>query len=442
MLVQFSIKNYRSFYETATLSVVASNLVSRDKELDENNTLSVSGVNLLKSVAVYGANAGGKSNLIKALRFVRRLVLNSSKESQADDEINVEPFRLMPGAEEESSTFEIIFIVNEQRYRYGFEVNKRCVLAEWLYYTPSKREHKLFERESGTPINISNSFEEGKGLEARTRDNALFVSVCAQFNGKVSKTVLTWFRRLIILSGYDDDALYLTRTLNSITTDARREQIASFIRKLDTGIDNLHIESSEGFVPPRGISQEDALNMFSDDFRKKLLEVSNNVGYTEHRRYNAEGEAVDAINFNLSTDESEGTKKLVAFAHPILDALERGRVLVIDELDVKLHHRITSFLIDQFNSSQSNSKGAQLIFTTHDVGLLTPTTFRRDQIWFVEKNRYGSSSLYSLADYKLGNRRIRNDASYGKDYLDGRYGAIPLIGSAPLELVGWGGDAE
>jgi uncharacterized protein len=190
MLVQFSVGNFRSFKDVVTLDLTATNLVSKNKEVDENNVFEApGGLQLLKSVVLYGANASGKSNLLKALEFMKTFVNDSAKESQAGDLIKTEPFLLDSETENAPSFFEIVFILDKVRYRYGFEVTTKEVVSEWLYYTPNKKESYLFTRDK-QKIKISRNFSEGKGLQERTRNNVLFLSVVSQFNGDIAAIVI------------------------------------------------------------------------------------------------------------------------------------------------------------------------------------------------------------------------------------------------------------
>lgn len=412
MLIQFQVANYRSFKEPEIFSMVAAKISSKDKSIDVNNVINLSdNPDLLTSAAIYGANASGKSNLITAMRFMKTFVLNSLQDFQADEVIGVEPFRLSEETIDLPSSFEIVFILDDRRYRYGFEVDTEKVVSEWLYHVPSSRETRLFER-NGENISISSAFREGKTeLFALTRHNALFLSVVAQFNGELSRKILRWFRGLGISSGLNDRS-YRLYTIQNLEKDRYRDEIIDFVRRLDLGISDIEIEheitdyqqSLPGFgVEPRPITRS--------------------VVKTAHRKFDIEGKPSTIENFNLDLHESEGTRKLFAFAGPIIDTLQSGKILIVDELDARLHPLITCAIIDLFNSVRNNPHRAQLVFTTHDTNLLSNKLFRRDQIWFAEKDKKGATHLYSLVEFK-----VRNDASFEKDYVSGRYGAIPFIG--------------
>ncbi|MCP9493488.1 MAG: ATP-binding protein [Pyrinomonadaceae bacterium MAG19_C2-C3] len=424
MLIQFTVGNYKSFKDNVTFSMVAANLVSQDKSLDANNTFEAgSKIKLLKSAAIYGANASGKSNLVQALKFMRAFVLNSSRETQAKDSIPVEPFRLSTETENAPSFFEVIFLLEGKKYRYGFEADGERVHSEWLFHTPANKEAKLFSRE-GDKFTRTAAFKEGKDIDERTRDNALFVSVVAQFNGKISQRVLGWFEDLHIVSGLKDtDSRYNTAEI--LEDDLLKRDVLPFIKQRDLGIEDVKIEH----VP---MNESKLVKNLTDDaliklFLEKYGDTKDSIVKTVHKKFSNNGRVSSYVDFDLADNESEGTKKLFAFASSFCAARAAGHTLIIDELDARLHPLITLSIIRFFNSKESNPNNAQLIFTTHDTNLLSNKNFRRDQIWFTEKNKYGATDLYSLAEYK-----VRNDASYEKDYIAGRYGAIPFIGNLKI----------
>jgi uncharacterized protein len=418
-LIEFSVANFRSFKSRATLSLVASNkLVSRDPRLDAGSTFRVDDdLVLLKGAAIYGANASGKSNLLTAVRFMKGMVLNSSKETAATQPISVEPFRL---GESNSgpSHFEVVFLLQDTTYRYGFEADSRSIHAEWLFAKLGPRETKLFTRRGSTFSLSRAEFKEGKGLEDRTRPNALFLSVVAQFNGTVALRLQRWFAEsLRVISGLDDEG-YRNYTVARCDDDAWRKSILEFVRTMDVGIDDLSVskvplsETLPASMPP------ELRQLLVTHSEQEISKVA-----TIHTTFDANGNPVGREVFDIQSHESEGTKKVFALAGPVLDTLTKGRVLFVDELDARLHPLITMSLVRLFNSEATNPQQAQLVFTTHDTNILQSDLLRRDQIWFTEKDRTGSTSVYSLLEY-----RPRNDASLAKNYIHGRYGAVPFVG--------------
>ncbi len=422
MLIEFSVGNYRSFKDEVTLSMVAANLTSKNKELDTSNVIAVDQkLSLLTSAAIYGANASGKSNLIAAIRFMRTFVLSSSRETQITDTIAAEPFRLSTATEHEPATFEMVFLLQGTKYRYGFATTTKRVVDEWLYYVPTTREALLFERKLDT-IEVKGNFKEGRGLEERTRPNALFLSVVAQFNGQVATQILRWFQRLNVSFGISETHDMLN-ALTRFENETLRPNIVSFVQQLDLGISDIHIQRSTMKPPKLPHDAPEDIRLFFDNLEKAEAEQISIL--TRHRKYNENNEPVEWIDFELDEDESEGTQKIFALAYPIIHTLRYGTILVIDEIDARLHPLITCEIIKLFNSVATNPHKAQLIFTTHDTNLLSTDMLRRDQIWFTEKTRQGASQLYSLAEYKYN---VRNDAAFEKNYIEGRYGAIPFIG--------------
>ncbi len=417
MLIEFSVGNYKSFRDVETFSMVATKIKAKDSEVDENNTFKIDDdLSLLKSAAIYGANASGKSNFAEALRFMRNFAKNSSKETQSTDSIPIEEFRLSSSNSGKPSFFQIVFLLDGKQYRYGFEVSAYEVISEWLFYVPNVKETKLFERRNGKII-LSPKFTEGKGLTERTRSNALFLSVAAQFNGLISENILQMFSQLNIISGLDD---ILTRnfTTHYFQDKLQKNAIITFVKSLDLGIDSIEVEASK-------ITKEYLPKEMPEYLKKAIVEMNTpkfNIK-TIHKKFDDKGKQVDTEVFDIDNHESDGTRKLFSLAGPIIETLTLGNVLIIDEFDARLHPLISREIITLFNSNETNSKNAQFIFTTHDTNLLTNKLFRRDQIWFAEKDKTEATHLHSLAEYK-----VRNDASFENDYIQGRYGAVPFIG--------------
>jgi AAA15 family ATPase/GTPase len=418
MLIEFSVGNYRSFKEKVTFSMVAANLVAKDKKLDENNVFAVNeDLKLLKSAAIYGANASGKSNLAKALAFMADFMINSSRETQSVDEIAVEPFILSSETEEKPSFFELVFLIDGKQYRYGFEADYENIVSEWLFYVPKVRETSLFERQLNT-IKMSKTYK-GKGIEQRTRHNALFLSVSAQFNVEIAVRILEWISNKLILISTESNQGDWHYTFGSLIRDENTHEIIKLIKELDLSIDDINVKSIDitpNFLPDTAPDEV-------KDFVKKAGKVPGKTVEFIHRKFDQNGDFQGFEKFNLEGYESEGTRKIFALAGYLVAALKEGSSLVIDELDARLHPLISQAIVKLFNSNETNPNNAQLIFMTHDTNLLSNKLFRRDQIWFTEKNRYSATDLYSLAEYN-----IRNDASFESDYIKGRYGAIPYLG--------------
>ncbi len=453
MLIEFTVGNYRSFRDPVTFSMAAAKQKSKDPELDRRNVFEAPGAPapLLVSAAIYGANAGGKSNLIAALAFMRRFVMHSARATSAEGGIAAEPFLLSDVTAGRPSSFEAIFVADGKRYRYGFEADAERVHGEWLYYVPSTREALLFER-AGAEVELGAHFaKEARELIEMTRPNALFLSVVAQFNGQTALRVVDWFDRCYVLSSLSDSKARAF-TERRLRPGRHGEEIARFLMSLDLGIKGLY---AEAYPAQAGTSTEEALaagNIIAELVSTYLEEeraARNRIAYgrgasrprikTLHTRYDAEGNPAGEAEFYLDQHESEGTKKLFAIAGPLLYALARGTPLVVDELDARLHPILTQKLVGLFGDPASNPRHAQLIFTTQDTNLLDGALLRRDQIWFVEKDSRGRSDLYSLAEIK----GTRNDLQFERNYIQGRFGAVPFVGDLAAMLgEAYGEEAE
>lgn len=426
MLIEFAVGNYRSFREPVTLSMLATPLRD-DPELDARNIFRAGKLSLLRSAAIYGANASGKSNLVRALMTMRSLVLNSATKIQAGEKLPIERFRLDVSMRQKPAHFQIVFLLDGKRYRYGFEADEERVHSEWLYHA-EQRETRLFIRE-GQEFDVSTAFkrEAPASVQEKTRSNALFISVLTQFNSSIANQILDWFRsQLNGIASLNDIVTYtMPETVKRFESDmAFRHRAVSMIQVADVGIVDLNAKN----VPPNlDELPEEWRDMFSDMIKKAvqkegLEEFTMPRVETRHPLFEND-EQVGEETFEMTKNESEGTQKFFALLGPVLDALDGGQVLVIDELEARLHPLLTREVVRLFNTPETNPHNAQLIFATHDAGLLGECLLRRDQVWFTQKNRYGATELYSLAEMKE-----RKDASYLKYYLAGRYGGIPLLG--------------
>lgn len=406
MVIQFNVGNFLSFKDIATFSMVAS---AKKEHSDSNLFIAKDKLKLLKSAVIYGANASGKSNLIKAMTFMRYFALNSAKD---EGKIRVTNFKLSSQTENKPSLFEIIFIHESLRYRYGFQVDNEKIVREWLFYVPIRKETLLFIRE-GTNFEIGTHFKEGKGIEQKTRANALFLTIVAQFNGEISLKILNWFKKFKVISTLGDFK-FVPFTIEKLKNETFKKEILNFLKKADLGIEDISLEETQ--IKYDDMSEKDKAE-FGPNGQLFRVQIQ-----ASHQKFDNENKALSSVKFNLGTEESEGTKKFFALSGPFLDALRNGCVLVVDELDSRLHPILIKFLVSLFNSTENNPFNAQLVFVSHNTNLFSRNIFRRDQIWLTEKNKYGATDLYSLAEYK-----VRNDASFEKDYILGKYEGIPLI---------------
>lgn len=419
MLIEFRTANCLSFKEMAEFSMLA----SKDKTNEDSNTFLFNGSRFLKSAAIYGANGSGKTNFVQAIDFMRDLVLGISP-------VRNYAYRLDKTMKEEPSFFEIIFIKDDKRYRYGFELSRKNVLSEWLFYVPTTRETTLFTREKQN-ITIGRSFKEGKVLSDSVKSDKLFLSFVAQLDGaKIAQSIIEWFKDMSVMSGLDSD---VSDTVNILSekgksSEKRKKQVLDILHRFDIQIEDITIKERDfvPLVPPSDSDMSDQMKVVIESLNTLMEKEGGGKMPPQvitHRKTYENGKESGLEEFDLQRYESDGTKKLFALAGSLAQSLETGQTIVVDELESKLHPLVTKEIVKLFNSKISNKKNAQLIFTTHDTNLLQGNHFRRDQIWFTEKDKFGSSHLYSLLEYKP-----RKDASFQKDYINGRYGAIPYIG--------------
>jgi AAA15 family ATPase/GTPase len=426
MLLEFTVGNFLSIKEPVTLSLEAAAISEFPENVFEKGRHS-----LLKSVVIYGANASGKTNLLRAISEMRNIVKSSAKMASTDT-FNLTPFLLDTQTETQPCFFEILFLVDDMRYRYGIELTSTKVHTEWLYQSKANVEKPLFIRD-GDAIEVSNKFTEGKNLEEKTRENALFLSVCDQFNGEIAKKIMQWFSNGNTISGLLHDS-YRGITFKMLDDEDCQPAILAFLEKLDLGFGKVHVRE-EDFSPeklPENLPLATRLRLSSDLKGKKMFQFK-----TTHDQFNPAGDKVGEIEFDLDDQESSGTNKIFDLLGPVFDTLLTGKVLVVDELDAKLHPLLTKALVALFNSEENNPLNAQLVFATHDTNLLTYGNFRRDQIYFTEKDKKGATTLYSLLEYKEEGGTVRKDRSFEKDYVQGRYGAIPYLGDLSKLFSKW-----
>ena len=421
MLLRFRFSNYRSFHKEQELSLVASPLSG----LPDTPIVSPAVPDgVLPVAAIYGANASGKSNVLKALSFLSRTVRDSFKSWGPDDAIPVEPFGLLGGAPQQS-TFAADFIVDGQRYEYGFSVDPTAVRNEWLNAFPNGRKQLWFERNAGHPTKFGRSMVgENRTIESIVRPNSLLLSAAAQGNHAALGPIYRWFARLAGVFGEPVNGGLLRSAGFLGKNPAILASIGGLLQTADLGISGVRIRKK--VVPKAGekkfrlfatalISEIDpgaTIESLEREMRDSLLEFE-----FLHQIGDRKAEF-------LESQESEGTLAFLSLIAPIMASISLGSVVTVDELDRSLHPILARLLVQVFNSPKSNPNGAQLIFNTHDTNLLSGGLLRRDQIWFTEKDRKGASHLYPLTDFKP-----RKGENLENGYLQGRYGAIPFLNS-------------
>ncbi len=444
MLVEFKVGNFLSIKDPVTLSMVGYSPLKEHENINESCNIfqDPSGKNkMLKSAILYGANGSGKSNFLTAMQFVKQFILTSSNDRQASDSIDVLPFKFSTQTENQPSLFEIIFHINDARYRYGFEADREKVHYEWLFELknkPSAKETRLFTREFQDIKPNSRSFKEAKGIKNNTRPNALFLSTVAQLNGALSTEILSWFKTdFNVISGLEDTTTEYT--ISKFLKDKEfKNLVIDFFKTIQIGFDGIEVIEDNKAIEesiqniPTEISDEvtDLLNAFMR-LREKTKDKDEDPKHvtinTLHKIFNSKNkpQGLASLDFNL---QSKGTIKIFSLLGPVIDTVQNGKTLIIDEFDSRLHTLLTTEIIANFFHSKMNSN-AQLIIASHNTNLLKKEIFRRDQIWFTEKDEFGATDLYSLVEYKINQSLVRNDASFEKDYLLGKYGAIPFLGN-------------
>lgn len=421
-VLRFTIENFRSIAERKTISFVP----SRIKDEPISNIVRNEYARYLRTIAVYGANSSGKSNLIQAIAQMSGLVISSVKMNNKE-ELYHEPFALNKTFIEKPTTYEIEFITDGVNYRYGFSNTKTKICDEWLIRKGKNGcENKLFIR---TPDGIGVNeklFVEGINLEEKTNDNRLFLSLVGQLGGDISNSVIRFFKDGInVLSGLDTFN-YNSFTKYYLNNDLQGcDEMKSFFTRLQLGFKDVSsiVHDFDANDLPNGLPKELREKLLKELSGKQQIKV-----FTTHGIYDKKGTLVDTELFDFDEMESAGTRKLFDIAGPIFDTLNTGSVLVIDELDAKMHPLISQELVSLFNDPNRNPLGAQLIFTTHDTNLLSGNLLRRDQIWFTEKDMQERTDIYNMMQIVLPDgTKPRGDGNIERNYIRGRYGAIPYI---------------
>ncbi len=420
MLVEFNVKNYRSIKDNERLSMVA----TKDTSHQESNCMQseISSIpKLVRAATLYGANASGKSNLISALAFMRSMVETSAINIREGQALNVSPFRFDSKMNNEPSEFEVTFIDNHIRYQYGFSLNSTRVIREWLLVYIERKAQRWFERQYDNGKDkdiwyIGSHLAGGKQRQLwseSTRGNALFLSAAVNLNSEQLRPIFNWFvnKLVIIGSNTQPSPLY---TMKCVQNEIEKPQIIQLLQAADLGISDVQIKMQKGQQYQVKLHPETDIAI-----EKKPADLLSATLFHE-------GKNNTSVSFELN-EESHGTQRFFAYAGPVLDILRDGKVLVVDELDGSLHPKLVRFLLHLIQNSKLNKNNAQLIFTTHNTSLLDIALFRRDQIWFMEKDQEQASRLYPLTDFSP-----RKGEALEKGYLLGRYGALPIFGEFNL----------
>lgn len=416
MLLNFAVTNYRSIKDRQVLSLVAVDGLPHGGSLLESK----GGTRALPLALLFGANASGKSNILRAFGAMRDMVLGSVRLNPEDALDEYDPFLLSEETKEGGTEFEIEFLYNqgskERRYRYGFSFTSETIEEEWLYQVNKRAEICLFSREKND-ISIGSLFSEGKDKGVALNKNRLFLSLVAQLNGERSISIISWFKQCHFASALHSER-YMRRTFKLFKSESEyAEKAKAFLQNIDVAVRDLSIEEE---------------TIGREDFPKELQEALSGLlkgtikglrVRSTHNSYDSQGNPVGVEVFELQHKESEGTQKVTELLGLIFGTLERGELLVIDELDAKLHPLLTRAIIQLFTNPNINKQGAQLIFTTHDTNQLNLDYVRRDEIWFTEKNQREETQLYAHIEFE----DFEEADLIADEYVRGRYGAIPRI---------------
>jgi AAA15 family ATPase/GTPase len=417
MILKFAFENTFSFKEAQELNLIAS--AKKERLFDDSQNYVEIGKNLkiLRSSVLYGANASGKSNLINALVNFSQLILSGNQNLESLN-LNIPFFRLATKNEFKPTVYEIECYWKEKNYRYGFSVLSSGIEEEWLYVREKKETEVFYRKKQEFTIPAKNKILEELTSKKMVHSKAFLVTIGAQFNDTACAGFLDWLHHLKIISGIND-GLYRDYTVQRMKESKEfSTKVIELIKFADFGIEDISINSIQGqnikFTVGAKPGVEVEAGLIDDLVSKRL--VLNDEGKPELKE------------FQFGQFESAGTQKFAHIAGPILDVLEKGSILVIDELDTKLHPELTERLILMFHNNEINTRNAQLVFTSHNTNLLDAKIFRRDQIFFVEKDAFGASNLYSLARFKKNGKSTRNDENIEDNYLKGKYGAMPFLG--------------
>lgn len=425
MLLNFAVTNYRSIKERQVFSLMAVEGLPHEESLirSEDN------IPILPVALLFGANASGKSNILRAFGMMRQMVLNSVRLNPDDTLDEYEPFLLDEESRNNDTEFEAEFIADtgqnvKLHYRYGFSFSGKIISEEWLYRQEGNTDEvELFTRIGGKVQVNETEFPEGKGKEDTLNSNRLFLSLIAQLNGTQSKEIILWFNRgTFITATQTEQYITLTSALLKRKENPIEDGLSHYADIAQTFLSNIDVGITE-------LSIEEVAVTLPKDVPEELKKILSKDGHTSlkvestHNRYNKQGEIIGKEIFRTEHNESEGTLKITELLGVIFITLLGGRLLVIDELDAKLHPLLTRAIVQLFTNPKMNPHGAQLVFTTHDTNQLHLDYVRRDEIWFTEKSPVEATELYSHIEFK----DFDPSMDITEQYVNGRYGAIPRI---------------
>lgn len=423
MLIEFRFKNYRSFRDEVVLSMEATGLSSFKSSLLKYNNLK-----LLPGVAIYGKNGGGKSNVIRAFWLAVQFIKNAQRTQHENAIVPVVPFMLNDTSKNEPSEFEFIYTIENVKYWYVFAATREKITKESLYHAPKGQKALVFSREDQR-FSFTEDKAKRKLISETVAENQLFFSIACTMNDVVCAKAMKWFREQLFFSR---DYADIPKQLLDYSNDTNMlKAISDYAKAADFGIEDMQFEIDSKEVDeelefpkdiPEGLKTAliQFMHVLSENSETKL-KLGQIKATSFHQGQNENGSR-QLYSLELS-DESDGTRKLMSIAPAIESALKKGGVLLIDEIERELHPMLVDFIIAKFQSKTTNTKGAQIIFTTHNTELMNLELLRKDQFYFADKNRVdGSTELYSISEFST-----KTSENIRKGYLLGKYGATPDI---------------
>ncbi len=420
MIIDFTVRNYLSIKDEVTLSFLSNSKIKDD----ELKTISVENgrFNLYSFSAIYGPNASGKSNLIKAFSDFINIILLSHRLDLDQPIPSYKPYRLEKENLSLPIGFEMEFIVEKIRYLYKIDFIRKEIINEELYFFPEGRKANLFKRHKSDPVEYGSYFKgKKKYLENILLQNRLLLSVVSNTTNEQLKPVFRFFRDMIDIHVSMDSSRFNYHSTTSALRNHGKEfstLLLKILRSADLSLNDIKIEEddklNEDLTLPEGLPE---------DIRKEIVDQLKYKPYFGHTIYDKGKATEDLEYFDLENQESTGTIKMYDIAGEVIKSLQTGSVLIIDEFNSGLHPILNKFLVQLFIDPKINRMGAQLLISTHDTCVLDLKVLKREQIWFTEKSKYGSTELFSLDEFDKNS--IRDNAKYAKLYLDGRFNAVP-----------------
>ena len=406
MVLEIRLSNFFSIMDEVVLDMQAANIQTKKAKELKGNTFEYDGIRLLKTVAIYGANASGKSSIIKAIRACVSMIFTSHNHNE-NTMFPFVPFKF--GGADKTSRFFIRFVIDSVEYEYSFELTNKEIVREELYHSPNGRRSMVFVRDESKGGNRKDVYEfrpvirRPMDVVANTSKKTLFISRASQMGREIAQKVFRYFHEHFILDFYNYNPDTLEKRL-----DDNKEQLLNVLRIADSDIVNISSRQELRPFTTAVLDPQNNLNILSvDDIQKNQLSI------TTYHRSNPD------VPFDFNTEESDGTRRLFYMMLTILDIVRNNKVLLVDEIEASLHTKLVEFIIALFNNSES----AQLIYTNHNTYLLDGNKIRKDQVYFTNKRENGSTDLYSLFDYK----DFRDGMDIEKAYLQGRFDAIPYV---------------